>query len=157
LTGIARFIQDRVTLSDATNHLKTTGKLLKGLEANPLDTQRLTQARQELAAANADFTQLSNDVNLLRGASFLPVVGGKLISAGRLAPIAITATQAGMIGCDMLLTLATKLKDPFGGNASGLTPDDWQKVSDDFNQLQGLFNTVISQINALQPADLSLD
>jgi hypothetical protein len=142
----------------AVSHLTTAESLLKGLSANPFDAQRLSQARQEFAAANTEFTRVGVDLNKLPGvAQAVPIAGSDLTSARRLLPIAVEGTHAAVIACDALAPILAKLKSPFSTQGSGLTAADLSAANQQFAQVQTIFDTVLTQVASLTPDDLQLD
>src|SRR6266446_7289053 len=60
-------------------HLRTAATLLETLPRNPFDSQHVSQAQHEFAAASTVFIQLDNDLTSLPGIStYVPVYGAQL-------------------------------------------------------------------------------
>jgi hypothetical protein len=131
---------------------------LSQLAHNPLESKSIAQLQRDLTNAHGHFVQLDEDLRGYPG--FLqatPWLGSKLTAALHLTPLAIEATQAGIISCHLLSLLSARLADPLNAQGQGLTPADLALISKDFNQVESLFKTVGDQINGLQPSDLALD
>ena len=72
-------------------------------------------------------------------------------------PLAITATTAGEVGCDVLTLLTTRLKDPLNPAGQGLSAADIATLSASVARLQTLLSQAQTQMAALHPSDLQLD
>lgn len=143
---------------EGIQHLRTAEALLKALPQKPFDSQSVSQAQQDFAAASTNFLQVSHDLSLLPGISTsIPVYGSRLSAALHVLPIAIEVSQAGIIGCNVLNLIISRFHDPLSTKAQGLTMADFTLIEKDFQQIKTSLNLVISQINHLQPADLQLD
>jgi hypothetical protein len=143
---------------DALTHLKNAEADAKTLSKSPFNAQATAALRAELVAAHSDFVQVSSRLQMIPGITqFIPIAGSKIGAAFRLVPIAVEGTQAGIIGCDALSIVAGALKNPLDPTAQGLTPQVTAKLTQDVDQLVALFNTMVQQINTLQPSDLTLD
>jgi hypothetical protein len=139
-------------------HLRTAEALLKTLPQKPFDTQSVSQAQHEFAAASTDFIQVDSDLNSLPGiGTLVPIYGTRLSAALHVLPIAIEVSRAGIIGCNVLNLITSRFHDPLSTNAQGLTMADFSLIEQDFQQIKGLLNQVIDQINHLVPSDLQLD
>ena len=138
-------------------HVKNAEADLKTLQTNPFNSLYIEAAHAEFAAANSDFSAINARLNLVGFASVAPVVGSKVSGAQKLVPIAVEATQAGMLACDMLNTLATSLKSPFGSTGGGLNTAQYGIIAQKWSQIHPLANTIIAQLSQLTPSDLTLD
>jgi hypothetical protein len=142
---------------DALDHMHNAEADAKILSRNPFSTQAIADARAELVAAHNDFSQINSSLQFIPGvAQVVPIAGPKLAGVDRLMPIALEGTQAAITGCDALSILASGLKNPLDPNAKGLTPQSMAQLAQYVDQLVPTFNTMVGQINALQPSDLSL-
>lgn len=142
---------------DGLQHIKNAETSFKQLQTNPLDTKSIGAARTELAAANDDFRQLNARLGFVGFASVVPIAGSKIAGAQKLIPIAVEGTQAGMLACDALNTLASGLKNPLDPKGSGITTAQYTGIKSDWTQMRALAATMIGQLGQLQPSDLSLD
>lgn len=139
-------------------HFKNAQAALSAVAAHPFDTTNIARAHSEFAAALQDFTQVNNSLSLLPGGlTSTPVVGSKLGGAMRLVPIAIQGARAGMIACDILAILATKLKDPLTPSVNGLTAADLATITAKYGQIRAIVDDVLVEISTLRPSDLALD
>lgn len=142
----------------AVADLKSAETNLKTLETNPFDTTAIAQAHDELGQANAAFIQMNNTIQSIPGIlSLTPIVGSKLDAAFKIGPIAVEATEAGMLGCDILSVLASKLKSPLSTNIPGMTNADISTIDAKFNTLYSLASTMLGQIQELPSSAASLD
>ena len=141
---------------DGVAHLTNAESDFKALASNPTNLALITDAQRELQRAHDDFDQLQLRVALVSPAVVLPRVGGKVSTAGKLAPLAVEGTQAGILACDALKTLVAGLHDPLGARG-GLTGADMRQISSDVDQIHALYGQMVPQIQRLTPADLSFD
>jgi hypothetical protein len=139
-------------------HFKTAQADFAVISSHPFDTATITHAHDEFAAAERDFSALQQRLRQYPGAvAMVPGPGGQFGAATRLAPIAVEGAQLGMIGCDTLALLATRLKDPLNPQGTGLTTEDLATVSDNFARIKGMFSTISGQVSQLQPGDEKLN
>lgn len=144
--------------TDGLAHIKNAETDFKAISHNPFDAATIAAARKELAAANSDFSQLNDAVARVPGVAGVVPKYGSLYSAGKhLAPVAMELTQAGMIGCDALTLIVTKLKNPLDSASKGLTADDAKTLQQDLTQVVSLANVAIGQLKQLPPEDLNAD
>lgn len=156
-TYSAKYHSDFSLAQTGVKHLETATSLLKTLPKSPLDAQTVNQAQHEFFAASTSFTQVDNDLTSLPGVStMVPVYGTRLSAALHLVPLAKEVSQAGVIGCNALSLLISSLHDPLNSK-QGLTMTDLNVIEKDFQQIKGILNLAIGQINSLQPADMQLD
>jgi hypothetical protein len=154
----AQYSHVKSEASTAVANLKSAETSLKALESNPFDTTAISQAENQLGQAHADFVQMNNAIQAIPGIfAVTPIVGSKLDAAFKIGPIAVEATQAGILGCQMLSILAPKLKNPLATNIAGLTSTDMNNVQADFNTMYSLASTVLGQVQQLPPSAASLD
>lgn len=150
--------RDLSLAQEGMQHLRTAQALLKVLPQKPFDSQSVSQAQREFAAASTDFVQVDRDLSSLPGISTLvPVYGSRLSAALHALPIAIEVSRAGILGCNVLNLFISRFHDPLSTKAQGLTMADFSLIEKDFQQIKALLNLIIDQISHLQPADLQLD
>ncbi len=138
-------------------HLQTAMTLMQTLPKKPLDAPTVNQARHEFSTASATFIQLDNGLKSLPGISTsIPVYGARLSAALHVLPLAIEVSQAGLTGCDALNLIISRFHDPLS-TGHGLTMVDFSVIEKDFQQVKGILNLAVKQVNALQPGDLQLD
>jgi hypothetical protein len=138
--------------------LQAVEPLMQQVAANPFAPQVISQAQQHFSAAFTDFSQINQDLQAVpSGATLLPHYGSLLSAASHLVPIAVEASQAGIISCEGLNLIISRVHDPLNAQSQGLTADDMQQINQYFTQLTHLFTTATNQINQLQPGDLSID
>jgi len=157
LTTFVLYQQVNAMAHSGLQHIKNAEADLKKVQSNPFDAASIQAAHAEFGAANSDFSAVSARLNLVGIASVAPVVGSKVLGAQKLIPIAVEATQAGMLACDALSILATALKSPFGTTGGGFTTDQYANLANKWSQLHMLANTIIEQLGQLTPSDLTLD
>ncbi len=146
--------QTTVALAD----LKAAEVDLKTLQTDPFNTTAITAAHDNLAQANAAFVQMNDTLQHIPGVlGITPIVGSKISSVLQLGPIAVEATQAGMLGCDILSILAPALKNPLATNIPGLTSADMNTVQSKFSTVYSLVSTMLGQVQNLPPSAASLD
>jgi Protein of unknown function (DUF4012) len=154
----AQYSHVKSEASTAVVSLKSAELSLKALESNPFDTTAISQAESQLGQAHAEFVQMNNAIQAIPGIfAVTPIVGSKLDAAFKIGPIAVEATQAGILGCQILAILAPKLKNPLSTNIAGLTSTDMNNVQADFNTLYSLASTLLGQVQQLPPSAASLD
>ncbi len=139
-------------------HLRMAETLLKALPRDPFDTQTVSQAQHEFAAALTAFIEVDSDLKLLPGLSMsIPVYGVRLRAALHLLPVAIELSQTGVTGCSMLILIISRFHDPLNTHAEGLTMADFAVIEKDFHQIKTALALVVEQVNHLQPGDLQVD
>ncbi|GAC1342487.1 MAG: hypothetical protein NVSMB27_01420 [Ktedonobacteraceae bacterium] len=139
-------------------HLQTAESLLAALPHNPFDTNSVVKAQKEFIAASNELVLLDNALKSVPNIiTYLPVYGVKLRAALEVLPLAIEATQAGKIGCDMLNLLISRFHDPTNVNSQGLTLTDMTTIQKDFQQVEAIFYRLIDQVKHLSPSDAQLD
>src|SRR6266480_6648004 len=72
-------------------------------------------------------------------------------------PLAITLSQAGVAGSDILKTLVTGLHDPLTPQRHGITVSDLAVVTQDVKELRFALAQATHEVNQLQPADMQFD
>ncbi len=142
---------------DGLAHLKNAQTDLGTLASHPFDPNSLAQIRAEFVAANGDFSAASGGLDRVGVLGIVPIAGPKLSGAQRLMPIAAEATQAGIIGIDALSILAPKMKNPFDATGAVITAADLTAFSQRMEQVVPMVNQIITQVQQLQPSDLTLD
>lgn len=157
LYGVSAYQRMSSVAKQAVQHLTAAKSDLTALGQNPLDTVTIEHARGEFAAAHDDFVTLNQSLEAYSAAQIIPIAGGKVGGALRLAAIGVEGAQAGELGCEALELLASRVKDPFDPKAQGLTKSDITTLQGIVAQISPLFATITQQVNALQPGDLSLD
>ena len=135
-------------------HFKNAQADFAIVSTHPFDTVTISHARDEFVAAKHDFQSVEQGLTQYPSAvAMVPGPGSQFGAATRLAPIAVEGAQLGVIGCDTLSLLATRLKDPLNPDAQGLTAQDLSAMSDNFAQMKSLFTTISGQVAQLQPGD----
>ena len=138
--------------------LKSAEVDLKTLETNPFDTTAITAAQGELTQANLAFIQMNDSIQHIPGVlGLVPIVGSEVDAVLQIGPIAVEATQAGVLGCQILGILAPKLKNPLTTSIAGLTTTDIATIDGKFTTLYSLASTILAQVRALPPSATSLD
>ena len=157
LTLFVQYQQISAFAHSGLQHVKNAEVYLKTLQTNPFDSQSIQAAHAQFSAAHSDFSEIYGRLNLVGIASGAPVVGPRVSGAQKLVPIAVEATQAGMLACDLLNTLVTSLKNPFGSSGGGLSTTQYAIIAAKWSQLHPLATTIIGQLGQLTPSDLTLD
>jgi hypothetical protein len=139
-------------------HLQTAESLMATLPHNPFNANNVVKAQKEFIAASNDLVLLDDGLKSIPNiATDIPVYGVKLRAALEILPLAIEATQAGKIGCDVLNLLIARFHDPTNVNSKGLTMADMTTIRNDFQQVEAIFYQIIDQVKHLSPDDTQLD
>ena len=153
----AEYHSDLALATMGIKNIQAAAALLQALSKNPLATTNITQAQDEFAASNADFTQLDADLQSLPAiGTSIPVYGNRLSAALHLTPLAIEISQAGIAACNMLSLIVIRFHQQLS-TGHGLTQADLAPISANLHQLAAILNQATVQVNALQPSDLQLD
>jgi hypothetical protein len=156
-TYSAQYQNDLSLAQTGVKHLETATTLLKTFPKNPLDAQTISQAHYEFLAASTVFIQLENDLKSLPVVIIsAPIFGARLSTALHIVPLALEVSQAGVTSCNALALIISRLHDPLNSK-QGLTMADFDAIEKDFQQIKGVLNLTIGQINSLQPTDMQLD
>jgi hypothetical protein len=143
---------------EGAQHLQNAERMIKNLTRGSLNDHGIAQLRQEFAAAYGDFNQLESALGQVPAiASAVPKYGSMLGAAERLVPPAIELSQAGMVGCDALTLVFSRLHEPLSAKAQGITVEDLRTIKHDVAEVQRLLNTAAAQVYRLQPSDLQVD
>lgn len=154
----ARYHTDLSLAQTGMQHLQKAETLIAAWSQRPIDTQLTNQAAGEFGSAIKTFGQLNSDLKSLpEFIEQIPVYGGRLRTALRLVPLAITLSQAGVTGCDILNTLVTGLHDPLTPQGHGITLSDLAVVTQDVKELRSALALATYQVNQLQPGDMQFD
>jgi len=154
LAGLSAYQQTKSGLQ----HFKNAQAALMVVAAHPFDTAPISQARAEFDGAYHDFSGVAQTLHAMPSAvALVPGIGRTAGSGARLIPLAVEASQAGIIACDMLAVLASRLKDPLNTTTGGLTAADLDAVHAKYGQLRPLVSAMLDQVGALQPEDLAVD
>lgn len=156
--------------TDGLAHLKTGEKLLTSLTGSGFSVATVQQARSEFAAGQKDFQQVSATLgNIPSGLDSAPIAGSKLTAVRNLSTLANTFSLIGVNACDALVIFIGAVSNPFGGSdsktgataalpaTSGLTAADLATIQAKFKTVSALLDDSTTQLNALQPSDLSFD
>ncbi len=100
-TAFVLYQQMSALARSGLQHVKNAEASLKLVQSNPLDTKNIQAAHAEFAAANSDFGGVNTRLFFVGAASLAPGIGSKVSGAQKLVPIAVEATQAGMLACDL--------------------------------------------------------
>ncbi len=155
-TPILAYTNTMALAKDGIAHLKNAEADFKALSTSPTNLTTINAAQAELQRAHDDFAQLQLRVALLTPVGFVPKIGPKVAGAEKLAPLAVYATQAGVLACDALKVVVTGLKNPLG-TSGGLTSADLSQVTSDVDQIVSLFGQMQPILQGLTQSDLSLD
>jgi Protein of unknown function (DUF4012) len=154
----ARYHTDLSLAQTGIQHLQKAEALLGTWSKRPLDTQLTSQAEIEFTSAFKTFGQLNSDLRSLPGfIKQIPSYGTRLTAALHLVPLAITLSQAGTTGCNILHILGTGLHDPLTPKGHGITLSDLAGVTQDVQKLKTSLATATQQVNQLQPGDMQVD
>src|SRR2546421_3349870 len=151
-----RYRSDQSLAQAGIQHLKKAEALLSGYPKKVLDVRPVNEARQEFAVALPAFTRLETDIRSVPGMSTLvPVFGDRLSAAQRLMPVAIEITQAGLVTCDTLNLIVSRLHNPINGQ--GLSGGDLATIGHNVRQLGDAFDRIVDLLKQVQPGQLSFD
>jgi serine/threonine protein kinase len=154
----ARYRADMSLAREGIQHLQTGVALFEKLQQNPLDAFIVQKAQHEFTVSLMTFNQLDGDLKSLPGISqSIPTYGARLSAALHLMPIAIEVSQTGVIACNALDLLISRLHKPINAQEQGLTVADVSFIDRNLQQARTILNLVIGQVNHLQPEDLELD
>jgi hypothetical protein len=157
-TYIGRYHTDFSLAQTGMQHLQKAEVLLTTWSQKPFDVQYTGQAKHEFASALKTFSLLNEDLKSLPAyVRQVPVYGERLSTALHVVPLAITLSQAGVAGSDILNTLVTGLHDPLTPQGRGITPSDLVVVTQDVKELGSAFVLATREINQLQPVDMQFD
>jgi Protein of unknown function (DUF4012) len=152
--GGLQVVQTLDVARSGMQHFKNAQTAFTVISSHPFDTATIARAHDEFAAAERDFRALQQRLSQYPSAlAMVPGPGSQFGAATRLAPVAIEGAQLGMIGCDTLSLLATRLKDPLNPQGQGLTSPDLATISENFARIKALFATISRQVAQLQPGD----
>lgn len=147
--------RDLALVKSASAELQLAGSTIT---ANPLSPTGIGQARAHMVNAYVDFSQLQSDLRQYPAIAGLTPHYGKLLrAAAHVMPLAIEASRAGVIGCDVLALVASRLHDPLNPAATGLSADDMKAINQDIGQVQVILNRAAAQIGQLTPSDTAAD
>ncbi len=139
-------------------HLRKAATLIEALPHNPLDAATVQNAQHEFGSALTAFVRINNDLKSLPAIStFIPIYGTRLSAALHLLPPAIEVSQMGIVICNTLDLLISRLHDTLNIQEHGLTMADLTVVDQNFQQIREALNLINDQIDHLQPGDLQLD
>ena len=141
----ARYHNDLSLAQTGIQHLQKAEAFMTTWSQKPLDIQLTGQAKQEFTSALKTFSLLNTDLQSLPELAVqVPVYGTRLSAARHLVPLAITLSQAGVSGCDILNTLTTGLHDPLTPQGHGITLSELAMVSQDTQTLRSVLTLVSS-------------
>jgi Protein of unknown function (DUF4012) len=153
-----RYHKDLSLAQTGIQHLQKAEVLIVAWPKKPLDPQLTSQAKNEFASALKTFGLLNADLKSIpEFAKQIPVYGARLSAALHLVPLAITLSQAGVAGSDILNTLVTGLHDPLTPQGHGITQSDLGVVAQDVKVLGTMLSQAIHEVNQLQPSDIQFD
>ncbi len=139
-------------------HLRSAFTLLESLQKQPFASQTVEQAQQEFVSALGDGQSLSKSLASFSGvASILPVYGQRVISANRLAALAVTVSQTGISGCKLLTMLLAHLGSPLNTSGPGLTQADFTAIVNEYQIVKVQLNSAMNEALLLTPGDVSFD
>ncbi len=157
-TYTARYHSDLSLAQTGIQHLQKAETLMAAWPQKPLDPQLTSQAKDEFSSALRTFSLLNSDLKSLPGfVRQVPGYGAKLSAALHVVPLAITLSQAGITGSDILNTLVTGLHDPLTPQGHGITSSDLAVITKDVKELKSVLIVAAQEVNQLQPADMQFD
>jgi hypothetical protein len=140
------------------NHLRQAETLLVSLQKNPWNAQAVQKAQQEFTSASTAFTQLNGSLQSLPpGSSDLPVYGERLRAASLLVPAVLQISQAGIVGCNMLNLLISRLHNLANGQGAGLSTADMTTITQDVQRIQNALTLATQKAVQVKPADVQFD
>ena len=153
----AQYSHVKAQATAALGPLERAAAYLNQLQHDPFDISAVTEAEGQLVAANAAFIKMNQEVQAIPGLlSLAPIAGSRLAAASQLGPIAVEATDAGILGCQILTLLLHRLRDPLATNIAGLSSADMSVITTKFNTAYALMSSVLAQIQTLPPGAGSL-
>jgi len=153
-----KYRADTSLARDGVQNLRTGVTLLEALPHNPLDAATVQNAQHEFGSALTTFVRLNNDLKSLPAISTsIPIYGTRLSAALHLLSLAIEVSQMGVVTCNTLDLLISRLHDPLNTREHGLTVADLTVIGQNFQQIKEALNLINGQVNHLQPSDLQLD
>jgi len=154
----SRYTHIKMELATAVADLQNVGASLRQLQRNPFEASAIREAREHLAVAHAAFVEMNDDVQGIPGIlSLTPGVGSKLSAAFAIGPMAVKATQAAILGCDILALLAPTLQMPLATNVPGLSLSDVNTISTKFASIYSLVGSVLAEVQSLPPSAMSFN
>lgn len=139
-------------------HLRTAEAFFSKLSKNPFDSRSVSQAEQEFHSASSLFQQVGDDLGALPGMSTsIPGIGAKLTAARHVLPLAIEASQIGVLACKTINVLVPDLRNPMDKTGPKLTQTDLTTASQNLQQIQLGLGSLMTQVSHLQSSDLQLD
>jgi hypothetical protein len=149
---------DMPLAQSGVQHLQKAITMLEMLQHNPLDSQAVSNARQEFTEALNSFISVQNDLQWIPEIpTSIPLFGPRLGTPLRLLTVAIEVSQIGLAACTALDILISKLHNPLNAQGYGLTLTDLALIAQAFQQVRTMFEDVINQTNQLSLADLQID
>lgn len=143
---------------DGVQRLRAGGAALNGLARDPLDDAAITTARADFIQAGTDFDQVRGLLDQVPGvAGSVPTYGPKVVAAQHLLPIAHDAARLGVVGCDAVALLSSRMRDPLAASGQGISPADLISLQTDVTQMRALLDGVSTRANHLTTADSAVD
>lgn len=143
---------------DGLDRLRAGETSLKSLETNPLNATAVTTALADFSQAGYDFDQVQTMLGQVPAAAgAVPNYGAKFTAALHLLPIARDAARVGIVGCDALVLVSSRLRDPLTATSQGITRSDLSVLSSDLDQARQLLADLSLRVNALSAADMRID
>ena len=154
--AFSQYAHIKMELATAVADLQNAGASLRQLQQSPFETSAIQDAREHLDVAHAAFVKMNDDIQAMPGIlSLTPIVGSKLDAVFTIGPLAVKATQAGILGCDILSILAPKVQNPLATNVPGLRSSDVSAISAKFSSVYSLVHAVLAAAQALPPSAVS--
>lgn len=161
ITGYSLFNsyhQSMALAQTGVQHLREAEALLATVPKQPFNEQTATQAEKDFSAAFTSFTQLNATLQNLPGAvNLVPQASTQLKAATHLVPLAISGSQAGVVGCQLLELFITKFHGLAATSGPGLTMADMSALNQKFGLFTQDLNQVVAQAQHIKPSDLSFD
>jgi hypothetical protein len=153
----AQYSHVKVQAAVALGHLKSAATYASQWQHNPFDLSAVQAAEGQLVAAHAAFILMNRDIQAIPGLlSLAPIAGSRLAAASQLGPIAVEATDAGILSCQILEILLPRLRDPLAKNIAGLSSESMSSIAAKFNSVYALMSSVLAHIQTLPSTAASL-
>lgn len=152
-----RYHEDLALAHTGVQDLQAAVALLQTIPRDPFNTEVVGDAQHNLTDALTIFTRLNSDLTALPDAlTSVPIYGMRLRAAKHLIPLAVEVAEAGLAGCNIVSTIASRFHDPVN-QAQGLTMSDITMLNQNLQQIKMVLNQAMQQVNQLQPEDLQID
>ena len=155
IMGYYSYHQSVALVQTGAQHLRNAETLLQTLAKQPSDEQTIEKAQQEFSLALSSFTQINAMVQIVPQvpASISP----SLSAASHLVPLAVSGSQAGVLGCQLLKLFISKFHNLSNTQGQGLTMGDMELLNQKFALFTQALAQVVSQSKQVKSSDLQSD